>query len=83
MGLSLCKKKVYYSVEEINKHKSENNLWIISGNKVYDITFFLEKHPGGKNSILKNMSENCKNHYNFHSKKGKKEWEKYLIGYIF
>ena len=41
------KKKPYYSCNEISKHNKESSCWIIIDNKVYDVTQFLDKHPGG------------------------------------
>ena len=41
-----------YSFEEISKHNSEDDAWIVINNNVYDITYFLEKHPGGKSMLL-------------------------------
>lgn len=35
------------SSAEILKHSSLNNCWIIIENKVYDVTDFLSRHPGG------------------------------------
>lgn len=42
-----------YTLEEVSKHTSESDCWIIFDNTVYNITKFLEKHPGGKNILMK------------------------------
>lgn len=72
----------YYSLKEVNKHNKLEDCWLVVKNKVYDITEFIEKHPIGPDSILFNANQNCIEHYNFHSKKAKKIWDKYQIGYI-
>ncbi|KAF7721053.1 hypothetical protein EC973_005518 [Apophysomyces ossiformis] len=41
------------SLAEVEKHNQRNDLWVIIHGKVYDLTEFLAKHPGGPNIILK------------------------------
>ena len=79
-------RKVYYTRSEIAKHNTLDSLWVVSNNKVYDITYFfaLDKHPGG-NSILLSRGggiKNCEKDFKFHSNKTKKLWNNYLIGYV-
>ncbi|KAI4146800.1 MAG: hypothetical protein LQ340_005803 [Diploschistes diacapsis] len=38
--------------EVISKHNKSEDCWVIVHNKVYDVTSFLEKHPGGPHIIL-------------------------------
>jgi cytochrome b involved in lipid metabolism len=43
------------STKEVATHKSvENGLWIIIDNEVYDVTKFIDEHPGGP-KILKRV----------------------------
>ncbi|XP_002973410.2 cytochrome B5-like protein [Selaginella moellendorffii] len=42
-----------YTLAEVSKHKSRDDCWIIVKNKVYDVTSYVEEHPGG-DSILNN-----------------------------
>ena len=37
---------------EIEKHNKENDCWVILYDKVYDLTKFIDEHPGGKDSIM-------------------------------
>lgn len=39
-------------ITQIEQHNNEQSCWVIYNNKVYDITSYLTKHPGGKNRIL-------------------------------
>ena len=42
------------SAEEVRKHNSVDDLWIIIDKKVYDVTESAEEHPGGVAAIAKN-----------------------------
>uniref|UniRef100_A0A8C7S779 Cytochrome b5 n=1 Tax=Oncorhynchus mykiss TaxID=8022 RepID=A0A8C7S779_ONCMY len=38
----------YYRLSEIEERNSFKSTWIIINHKVYDVTTFLEEHPGGE-----------------------------------
>lgn len=39
--------------EEVAKHNSRDSCWVIVSSNVYDVTDFLDNHPGGANVILR------------------------------
>jgi len=39
------------SLPELSSHNTANDCWIVFEDKVYDITSFLPKHPGGVHTI--------------------------------
>ncbi|CAJ1454866.1 unnamed protein product [Effrenium voratum] len=41
-----------YTVEEVMKHNTPSSLWVIMNRKVYDVTAFHKKHPGGPGVLL-------------------------------
>ncbi|KAH6687912.1 nitrate reductase [Plectosphaerella plurivora] len=41
-----------FTREEVEKHDSEDDCWIVVGNKVYDATSVMAWHPGGKAPIM-------------------------------
>jgi len=41
-----------YTVEEVLKHNTASSLWVIMNRKVYDVTAFHKKHPGGAGVLL-------------------------------
>ncbi|XP_060778471.1 cytochrome b5 [Neoarius graeffei] len=38
----------YYRLSEVEEHNSFKSTWIIINHKVFDVTKFLEEHPGGE-----------------------------------
>lgn len=41
-----------FSVEDVQQHNKEGDAWITHRGKVYDVSDFLERHPGGKDILL-------------------------------
>ena len=41
------------SYEEVSKHATADDAWVIVGENVYDLTEFAPNHPGGKTLVLK------------------------------
>jgi len=43
-----------FTIEEVKKHHTFKDCWIIIDNKVYNVTDFVPTHPGGDDIILEN-----------------------------
>ena len=41
-----------YSWEEIAKHNTVDSLWLVVSGKIYDVTTFIDEHPGGPEVFL-------------------------------
>uniref|UniRef100_A0A0L8HNN7 Cytochrome b5 n=1 Tax=Octopus bimaculoides TaxID=37653 RepID=A0A0L8HNN7_OCTBM len=41
-----------YKLEHVKEHKTCKSLWLVIDNKVYDVTEFLDEHPGGEEVLL-------------------------------
>ncbi|KAJ2110753.1 hypothetical protein IW146_005773 [Coemansia sp. RSA 922] len=41
-----------YTGEQIQQHAKREDVWIVVHGKVYDVTKFLDEHPGGEEVIL-------------------------------
>eukprot|EP00894_Picocystis_sp_ML_P000578 jgi/Pico_ML_1/51095/g2182.t2 len=39
-------------MEEVQKHNTEDDCWLVIGEKVYDVTAYLPEHPGGADIML-------------------------------
>jgi len=73
--------KKVFSMEEVEKHNTEHDVWIVVNDKVYDCTEYLELHPGGIDSILINGGADATEDFvAIHSSKATKMLEKFYIG---
>lgn len=46
------KKRRNYTLEEVATHNTAKSLWVIMNRKVYDVTMFHKRHPGGAAVLL-------------------------------
>ena len=70
-----------YTLQEVEKHNTEEDVWIVVNNKIYDCTEYLELHPGGIDSILINAGADATEDFvAIHSTKATKMLEKFYIG---
>ena len=67
------KREKTYSYKEIALHNNESTkIWTTYKNNVYDITDFVNMHPGGKDKIMLSAGQSLEpywNHYKQHQKK--------------
>ena len=47
-----------YSASEVAKHNSKDSLWVVNKGKIYDVTDFAERHPGGEEILLEHAGQN-------------------------
>lgn len=40
------------SAQQISEHKTPEDCWIVVDNQVWDVTDFLDEHPGGSASMV-------------------------------
>jgi len=48
-----CGQILTVSRAEVGKHASRRSCWVIIKGRVYDLTSFLDSHPGGSSIVLK------------------------------
>jgi len=74
-----------YTWEEVKKHNKLNDLWVVLNGKIYDITPFVDEHPGGE-SVLKDVAgkdaTTAFSEEHDHSQSALVERDKYYIGNI-
>ena len=46
--------KLGLTLTELKKHNSSKSCWLLVSDKIYDVTSFLNKHPGNASTILPN-----------------------------
>ncbi|CAJ1049616.1 cytochrome b5 [Xyrichtys novacula] len=72
----------YYTLEDIRIHNLSNDTWLIIHDKVYDITTFLEEHPGGEEVLLEQAGADATESFEDvgHSTDAREMLEQYYIG---
>ncbi|KAE8077641.1 hypothetical protein FH972_016188 [Carpinus fangiana] len=70
--------------EEVAKHSSSKDCWLIISGKVYDVTTFMEDHPGGDEVLLSATGKDATNDFEDvgHSDSAREMMDKYCIGKI-
>uniref|UniRef100_A0A7S1UHH4 Cytochrome b5 heme-binding domain-containing protein n=1 Tax=Phaeomonas parva TaxID=124430 RepID=A0A7S1UHH4_9STRA len=80
-----------YTWDEVKKHSTAEDCWIVVGNetnggpKVYDVSKYLESHPGGSDVIEDVAGEDADESFEDmgHSEEARNIMRKYLVGTLF
>lgn len=73
-----------FGFEEVAKHNVTKDCWIIIAGKVYDVTPFMDEHPGGDEVLLAVTGKDATSDFEDigHSDSAREMMEKYHIGQI-
>merc|ERR1719487_2197335 len=55
---------VQLTAEEVAKHNRKSDCWTILNGMVYDVTLYMDYHPGGKGNLMKGAGKDCTEMYN-------------------
>ncbi|XP_069549576.1 cytochrome b5 type B [Brachyistius frenatus] len=72
----------YYTLEEIQLHNMSNDTWLIIHDKIYDVTSFLEEHPGGEEVLLEQAGADATESFEDvgHSTDAREMLQQYYLG---
>lgn len=76
-----------FSLEEVSKHCTKDDLYVVLNGRVYNLTEFLEHHPGGVAPLIKGAGRDVTEYFNKIAKHSNSDkvalvLEKYFIGTI-
>ncbi|XP_067905309.1 cytochrome b5 type B [Heterodontus francisci] len=72
----------YLTMEEVKTHNSSKSTWLVIHDKVYDVTKFLEEHPGGEEVLFEQAGGNATESFEDvgHSSDAREMLKQYFIG---
>ncbi|KAL6743195.1 hypothetical protein Aduo_016270 [Ancylostoma duodenale] len=70
--------------KEVSQHNTNKSAWFVVGNKVYDVTKFLDEHPGGCEVLLEQAGRDATEAFEDvgHSTDARQMREQYYVGDI-
>lgn len=76
--------KKTFTLADVKKHNDSKSSWIVIHNNVYDVTEFLNEHPGGEEVLLEQAGRDGSEAFEDvgHSSDARELMQKYKIGEI-
>jgi hypothetical protein len=72
----------FYTAEQVEQHNKTNDVWLIVRDAVYDVTKFVDRHPGGDLILLQKGRDVTSMFESLHPDEAQKTLEKYKIGSV-
>lgn len=71
-----------YTLEEVAKHNTAKDCWLVIYGKVYDVTRFLDEHPGGDEVMLNVTGKDSTDDFEDvgHSTGARMQLEEFFVG---
>ncbi|XP_069757396.1 cytochrome b5 type B [Narcine bancroftii] len=72
----------YFSLEEVKTHNRSKSMWLVIHDKVFDVTKFLEEHPGGEEVLFEQAGGDATESFEDvgHSSDARELLKQYFIG---
>ncbi|XP_057543134.1 cytochrome b5 [Amaranthus tricolor] len=72
------------SMQEASEHNSKDDCWVVIDGKVYDVTSYLDEHPGGDDVLLTATGKDAKEEFEDvgHSQDARDMLKNYFVGEI-
>ncbi|KAK9135438.1 hypothetical protein Syun_014768 [Stephania yunnanensis] len=78
-----AKLKTFITSDELANHKKAGDLWISIQGKVYDVTNWAERHPGGELPLLNLAGQDVTDTFiAFHPKSAWQHLDQFFVGYL-
>ena len=73
-----------YTLEEVHTHNTAESCWILMREKIYDVTSFIAKHPGGVGNIIEHCGLDAQSYFDGqgHSGEARKILSSLIIGQL-
>ncbi|XP_010552054.1 PREDICTED: cytochrome b5-like [Tarenaya hassleriana] len=73
-----------FTLAEVSQHSTKHDCWLVIGGKVYDVTKFLDDHPGGDEVLLSATGKDATDDFEDvgHSTTAKAMLDEYYVGDI-
>ncbi|KAL9253094.1 Cytochrome b5 isoform A-like protein [Drosera capensis] len=71
-----------YSMKEVSEHNSKRDCWVVIDGKVYDVSTYLNEHPGGDDVVLEVTGKDSIEEFEDagHSEEARELLETFFIG---
>jgi cytochrome b involved in lipid metabolism len=78
----MAEEKKRYSLVQVAEHNQKKSSWLIIHDNVYDVTKFLEEHPGGEEVLIEQSGKDATESFEDvgHSSDARDLMKQYLIG---
>uniref|UniRef100_A0A7S4KCN1 Cytochrome b5 heme-binding domain-containing protein n=1 Tax=Paramoeba aestuarina TaxID=180227 RepID=A0A7S4KCN1_9EUKA len=71
-----------FTREEVAKHNTPEDCWLVANGNVYDATSYLHEHPAGPRAILRRAGKDVTTDFEFHSASAQKRFKTFKIGEV-
>ncbi|GMY33900.1 cytochrome b5 [Fagus crenata] len=73
-----------YNLAEVSEHNTPKDCWLVIEGRVYDVTKFLEDHPGGDDVLLSSTGKDATNDFADvgHSSSARAMMDEFYVGDI-
>merc|ERR1719324_1820520 len=77
-----CKGRPFMSMADVESHNTQEDVWMVIHDKVYNVTKYLDDHPGGEEVLMDRAGQNATMDFEDvgHSKDARKQLDKFEVG---